>query len=80
MTVTLLSKPSEYKQKEFAYIKSKNFSKRLTFVCGMANSSPVADERMMRSPSSGVEDLYTLSSRDYRETQKAAYDRVIAEK
>lgn len=38
------------------------------------------DDRMMRSPSSGVDDLHTLSSRDYRETQKAAYDRVIAEK
>lgn len=30
------------------------------------------------SPQSGAEDLNTLSSREYRESQKAAYDRLIA--
>ena len=34
----------------------------------------------MRSPQSGVEDLHTLSSRDYPSTQKTAYEKVIAEK
>lgn len=34
MTVTLLNKKSECKPKEFAYVKSKNFSKRITFLHG----------------------------------------------
>lgn len=77
ITVTLLSKGNDFKHKQFAYIKSKNFSKRITL---LSSSQNIEEEKIMRSPSSGMEDLHTLTSRDYRETQKAAYDRVIAEK
>lgn len=47
----------------------------------MSNTPPelLTDEKL-RSPMSGVDDLNTLSSRDYRQQQKFAYDKVVAEK
>ena len=77
ITVTLKVPADRAYFKEFAYLKTKNINKRIII---HVNPPILSEEKQLRSPQSGVEDLNTLSSRDYRETQKTGFQRVIAEK
>jgi hypothetical protein len=62
--------------KEFAYLKSENVNKRITL---LANNFESPSGKFM-SPGSGTEEIYTLSSRDYKDTQTSAYQKIISEK
>lgn len=75
VTIALKIKSARSVAKEFAYLKSTDINKRITLLINQF-SSPEAKVR----PEEGVEDLNTLSSREYRDIQTQAIEKIIKEK
>lgn len=75
VTITLKIKSARSVAKEFAYLKSTDINKRITLLINQF-SSPEAKTR----PEEGLEDMNTLSSREYRDIQTQAIEKIIREK
>jgi hypothetical protein len=76
VTVILKTRSSRSVAKEFVYLKSTDINRRITLVINQFQSP----EAKNRSPEEGMEDLNTLSSRDYRDVQNQAIEKLIREK
>ena len=69
-------KSSRSVAKEFAYLKANDINKRITLVVNQFQSPDIK----AKSIEEGLEDMNTLSSREYRDVQTQAIEKIIREK